>query len=725
LRRPKLRVRDVVLAILLVLCTLAIILRGGVPEKTYTYSQISSSEVRIAVAYFNPGRVGGVTVQTLGIEQDSAYVSLDGPFQAVLLNLPSRYEPKESWAVRWASVRYTVTTNSQLEYQMLLLTMRSNVLVDALGRTFVSHQEIFTDIYRLDAISNTTLSAVAQQPNLENLTLLEPYLAGFSILIVSKGLPHNGFLTFTLDSLELMESYLDPNLEQVIPAQQSLITTMAVMSATVVVPIALFSLVASQLRHGSRKHLGLFLKVLVIYGVVVRLVVAPLTGHPYDMEVWRESTRLFYESGLIDIRAFPLPLTYYFLIPAYAPYALLRILGFQDVTFLAHSTGMMETLFIKAPFMLSDGLAFYILFRIFEKLNRHEKDTSKPLAFALMYFLNPLSIYLSSEWGMYDSIAVALFLAGVYFSFFAGESFLSGLSYVASGLTKGFGFAGLVPLSIVEARERRVLDIVIMVASSLVLTVITYLPLLAMTNGESLSEIILQFLRGRVGFGSNEPFIGGSSYLSYLSWSRFNIEPRYLTYVMAAAVILVSTHYARQFLNCSTDARFELALRYFTIIFLIFYLTFFRVYEQYYLWIIPILIAYSYLKNESAPAFLAFGLGVLPILGSAGKVTVGTDYYYGIPISASEFVAFISVLPSTLAILGAIYLLDSKGPLSMLKTFRGMVAAAGPTLWFVFSLAYYAYYKMPFLQTWWYAISFLIVALAAYFWHRNMNLRRS
>ncbi len=65
---------------------------------------------------------------------------------------------------------------------------------------------------------------------------------------------------------------------------------------------------------------------------------------------------------------------------------------------------MVEGVFLKLPFILSD-IGGYFAIRAITK-----KTTS-----AMLYFLNPLIIYLSSVWGTYDTAMLFALLLGLYF----------------------------------------------------------------------------------------------------------------------------------------------------------------------------------------------------------------------------------------------------------------------------------------------------------------------
>jgi hypothetical protein len=703
------------MAAIICLCILTVVLRGAAPEKTYLDSEISASSVRVTTVFYRQDIQGNWSVSTRSVEGHTPALLNEGPFQALVLQLPSQYEPTGAWSIRWVSVKYTLTSDSEVQYEMFLLSGNATgiPLVEAQGPILLSHSEAFTDIYRLD------ITPKHQLQQSKELMLLEPFLDDLSILIASKNLEAGGFSSFKLHSIELMSS-------NVVVGSASSRTleelTLDAVIAIVAVPALLLAVLAFQVERPSDRPQRIFLWALLAYGVVARLVVAPFTGHPYDMEVWTQSTRLYYESGLIDVRCFPLPFTYYVLLVAYSPYALMRLLGFQDPTFLSHIPGMVESVFIKAPFMVADILVLYLMIEIIRNVEGVRSDPVRPMAFGLMYFLNPLAIYLSGAWGMYESIAVALFFAGIYLGLSRGRTLPSTLSFVMSGLTKGFGFLGLVLLLTIPTKERRAFKILGIAGIALGVSCLLYLPLLAASTIADIPEVISQFLRGRAGLGSNTPIVAGASYMSYLSVLGFDIVPPLLTYIFVGVLLIISIVYARSLRASAGRLTLELTLRYFAVSFLVFYLVFFRVYEQYYLWVIPILILYSYVKRASAPGFVAMTLGITLACSQLGTIIAGAAYYYGIPLNLPFDMSILTLLASTMVVCGLITVASMKGRLAIFESDRVMAALEGPALWFSVTLAFYARYKTPILGMAWYPISFAIALTGGAFLYWKLGL---
>jgi Gpi18-like mannosyltransferase len=493
--------------------------------------------------------------------------------------------------------------------------------------------------------------------------------------------------------------------------------------ATVIVPIiailAILLVIKSRSNFVRTKHFPIFLMVLVIYGILVRFVIAPFTGHPEDLGYWTNPIRLFYGSGVMDIRLYPMPLTYYPVLLSYSPYALLRILGFQDVSFLAHRIGMVESLFVKIPFVLSDIFSLYFIYKILGKLDLDESNQSKRLAYALLYFLSPVVILSSSAWPFVDGIAVVLFLAGIYYAMLKEKPIIGGLFYGLSGLTKFFGFLGFIPLSVDLIRKKKISKLSIILAMVAAIAFIVYLPLFNFNGIQSIPEFLMQFLRGRAGFGSQTSILASDSYFSYLSLMGYNVEPSYLTYLLMGLIAVLTFSYILKVrkldVRIQKSKAIELSLLYFAIFFFIFYLIFFRIFEHYYLLVLPVLIMYVYPKRLTGPLFAAAFLSVAaaPIV-LLGSLVYGAPYYW-LSLKLPADTSILSVIPSTLAALAFLSILPVRGPLKVLKSGWGMSVCAGIATWFSFGLAYYAYYGVPFLGLIWYAFSVVITVAGVVF----------
>lgn len=497
--------------------------------------------------------------------------------------------------------------------------------------------------------------------------------------------------------------------------------------ASIVVPtaIVLLALFISERkpRFWSPKVFSVFLAGGIVYGVLIRFILAPVTGHPIDMETWADPIRLFYGSGVVDLRLYPLPFTYYPVLVSYSPYALIQVLGFHDVAFLSHQIGMIESIFIKLPFIFSDIFSFYFLYKILSRLNADNR--SKRLTYALLYFLSPVVILSSSAWPLADGIAVALFLAGIYYALLEEKPVIGGIFYALSGFTKIFGFLGFVPLAIDLVRKRKFSKLAMIIGVVLFITFILYLPLINFSGIGGISDFFTQFFKGRAGFGSS--FVASDTYLSYLSFIGFPVDASFQTYLLGALFVSITVYYVLKVrkLDLLAEKRqfLDLTFLYFALFFFMFYLTFYKVYQYYYLLVIPFLIIYAYSKRESGAAYAAVILSLVsaPIF-LLGTLVSGTDYYW-IPLKIPADTEILAVIPSTVVVFAFLCMLNLKGPLRILKTDLGFTISSGIAIWFTFGFAYYGYYNFPFLGTIWYFISLVLILLGVAFFYFGRKIR--
>ncbi len=173
----------------------------------------------------------------------------------------------------------------------------------------------------------------------------------------------------------------------------------------------------------------LWLTLTVFSALAVRLSVAPFTGHPWDVYVWIKSAEMF-SSGfwnvyrVSEIPSFPWGFYNY-------PPVWLLVLTAAYVAVGGLSAGLNAlVLAIKAPIIAADLLVAYWIHRLggLLGLDRRKRD----LVFAA-YALNPLPVFVSGVWGMFDPLAVLFALLGI--------ELLIRHRPVAAGLSIGIGAA--------------------------------------------------------------------------------------------------------------------------------------------------------------------------------------------------------------------------------------------------------------------------------------------
>lgn len=144
-------------------------------------------------------------------------------------------------------------------------------------------------------------------------------------------------------------------------------------------------------------------KVLLL-GLSVRLALAPLTGHPWDMGVWKDvgyrvwvTRENVYRVGVEGAWAWG----YY----AYPPGWLL----WCAAAYPAAANPRLFSLAIKLPLLLADFLTALLIYRCVLEESGREDLALKGLT---LYFLNPVAVAVGAVWGMFDALpALLTFLA--------------------------------------------------------------------------------------------------------------------------------------------------------------------------------------------------------------------------------------------------------------------------------------------------------------------------
>jgi len=158
-------------------------------------------------------------------------------------------------------------------------------------------------------------------------------------------------------------------------------------------------------------------------GVAVRLALAPLLSHTFDVYAWyvmaMDIIRMPFAHvpfpSMLYYTIFPLAYLYSFLshVFGFQPYPMVDIppeLNPYPQFHIAYLTDPVFNLIIKIPFLLADAATTCLLYNFVLELKH-----SKPLAetSATIYFLNPYLIWISSAWGMFDSLPALFSLASL------------------------------------------------------------------------------------------------------------------------------------------------------------------------------------------------------------------------------------------------------------------------------------------------------------------------
>ena len=216
----------------------------------------------------------------------------------------------------------------------------------------------------------------------------------------------------------------------------------------------------------------------LIVGVLCRIALAATTAHVFDINVVLTSTRGWFQYRT-PVGSFgpTLPFTFFLYWIFYSPYALLQLGGFQDVQFLGHAAGLVESIFVKLFPMVMDVTAFALFLRF-------RKDGAS-FVWATFYLLNPFSIFVSSVWGQYEAATMTLIIWGVYWMS-RKKNAIAALAFVVSGMLELFGFLPYLLLLLRTTRMR--LYKALATAALAILPAVLYYP-----EGYSIFRLILGF----------------------------------------------------------------------------------------------------------------------------------------------------------------------------------------------------------------------------------------
>ncbi|HYB05019.1 MAG TPA: hypothetical protein VED17_11195 [Nitrososphaerales archaeon] len=165
------------------------------------------------------------------------------------------------------------------------------------------------------------------------------------------------------------------------------------------------------LRNSTKK-----LVIVLVAGLATRELLAPFTGHPFDLELWLRIG--YYVSRGND------PYTVTTPIPG------LSFPGAQDMTWIGYpptwaffqaglyklySVSGIDNRFayyfiVKQPMILADLVVSFLLYRLISEL----KDVASGVRAFAFWMLCPFTIIISSVWGMFDQIILVIVLGSIF-----------------------------------------------------------------------------------------------------------------------------------------------------------------------------------------------------------------------------------------------------------------------------------------------------------------------
>lgn len=161
-------------------------------------------------------------------------------------------------------------------------------------------------------------------------------------------------------------------------------------------------------------------------GIIIRLILMPITAHPFDIYVWYNLSDSILTNGPLHPAGFPPLWCHYLLVPVAYLYGWLSTvlptgtiamsslpsaLDFYPSYQIGVVPGLLFNFLVKIPFLVSDILIAILLYKLVTELT-HNKRLGRSAA--ALWFLNPFVIWISAGWGMWDTLPVLFSLLALF-----------------------------------------------------------------------------------------------------------------------------------------------------------------------------------------------------------------------------------------------------------------------------------------------------------------------
>jgi len=196
----------------------------------------------------------------------------------------------------------------------------------------------------------------------------------------------------------------------------------------------------------------------LLLGTLVRLLLMPFSAHPFDVYSWYKYCTGIIEHGidLNVILASIRPFWFLTLIPIAFSYGFLSsITGIRAISVenIPHQWNPQYTtkfipdplfnILVKTPMLITDVVTTLVLYKLVGQLFGREKARIA----SLLFFLNPISIWISAAWGQYESIPTLFTVLSLYL-LLNKKVVSSALSLFIATLYKVYPIIFLIPTSI-------------------------------------------------------------------------------------------------------------------------------------------------------------------------------------------------------------------------------------------------------------------------------------
>lgn len=355
---------------------------------------------------------------------------------------------------------------------------------------------------------------------------------------------------------------------------------------------------------------------LVILGLLIRLLPAAFTAHPTDMQAWKTIGAAIYSGqNPYTLPAFGLVYPPLWGLICSAVYAI----------YLPTQNPFVFNLLIKLPIIAVD-IAMAKTIETVILTNTKNQSTAR-VAMAL-YLFNPMTIILSSFWGMFDAIPAFLVLLSMIF--------LNRKQYLKSSLALGVGiaFKGAYPALLLPLFSYTIMKTegrgktLGYLASSLLVPVIVSMPFIVANASSYVNMTAAYHIQTQL------------SNLTYWLPIRFVFYQSQAT-ISAISLAVFITAFITIYAYVLKKADPKLIARNMVLVILAFYLTSPTVNEQYIVWLLPPLVIYETVKKRKMTTYVYALTAIATIYAMANT---GTAFFLPINSQLGQYQHLLSVM---------------------------------------------------------------------------------
>jgi hypothetical protein len=372
-------------------------------------------------------------------------------------------------------------------------------------------------------------------------------------------------------------------------------------------------------------------RTVIIIGLAIRLAIAPFFAHPFDVFAWYTSGENIIngKQSLLDffvpygysffLFVFPATLIFDFLtkfVPSFTinTSTLNPILVPAIVPSITVVPGLLFDLLVKLPLIASDVLIAYFIHKIVLKNLCQERLAVLASA---VWFLNPFSIWISSGWGMFDTLPTLFTIIGLYLVLERRFDWAA-IFVIAASALKYYAVVLLVPVLIMAWQTSSRKEVLRIFSFTAVSSALFLLPTLLGTSSGVLSVA--------VGASQNSIHYSGLSMWTAVTLFFSDFDQTLMSSAILAAALLAIYAWIWIKRSQSNDFLFVIGAFVFPIIsILLFYRS---VGENFFIWILP------FLSIIAVRDFLSRRLyWILSAVALISSVTDSLLPYYMLPMS--------------------------------------------------------------------------------------------